>query len=831
MTKLTPAMQQFADAKKQYPDCLIMFRMGDFYEMFYDDAKNASKELDITLTARGKGETRAPLAGIPYHSIEPYLAKLVKKGYKVAICEQVEDPKKAVGVVKREVVRVVTPGTLIDNVMLDEKSNNYIASVYTYLDKYGISFVDISTGDFVTCEVDSEQKLLTEIQRFKPSECIVPVSLKVNTELISKINTFVNAYDDRFFKLTNANKSLLEHFDVVSLEGFGIKINSLAINSAGALLSYLKETQMKSLDYINSLKTYYVEDYMVLDATTQRNLELLSTISGKAKKGTLFSVLDTTITSMGSRLIKSWILRPLINIKKISSRVDAVEELIKKSFQRQDLRDLLRDIQDIERLISRVNYGNANARDLISIKKSLEVLPKINSQLSELTSFLINKKMNEFSDINKLITDAIKDEPAFTLRDGNIIKKGYNEELDKLHGIAHGGKDWIVKLQEEERKKTNINSLKIGYNRVFGYYIEVSNTNKNLVPEYYIRKQTLVNGERYITPELKEQESLILNAQEKINELEVQLFLEIVEKIKLETKSLQNLSKEIAQLDVLLSFANVSVNNEYCKPTLSSENVLIIKDGRHPVVEQLEEMYVPNDILLDEKKRVMIITGPNMSGKSTVMRQVALIQLIAQIGCFVPASSAILGIADKIFTRVGAHDDLTMGQSTFMVEMNETANILNNATDKSLIILDEIGRGTSTFDGISIAWATAEHIAEGINAKTMFATHYHQMNKLAEKYNQIVNFNVGVKEEKDDIIFLHKLIEGGTDKSYGIQVAKLGGMPKSVIERSRQIMNKLEIEDEIAERIHKDFKRKVTLKESKVKPEEVNLVQKTLLEI
>ncbi len=831
MVKLTPAMQQFAKAKEDYPDCLIMFRMGDFYEMFYEDAKTASRELDITLTARGKGETRAPLAGIPYHALDPYLAKLVKKGYKVALCEQLEDPKKAKGVVKRGVVRVVTPGTLIDSIMLDEKSNNYIASLYPYLNKFGISFIDISTGDFFTSEVDSEEKVFNELQRFKPSEVLIPISFGVNKEFVKKIDSFVNSYEDRHFKLSNANSILLEHFNTVSLEGFGIKINSLAINSAGALLNYLKETQMKKLDYINSIKSFFVSEYMVLDASTQRNLELLQNIRDGSKRGSLLSILQNTITPMGSRMLKSWILRPLINIDKINQRQDAVEELTKKSFQREELRTLFRNVQDVERLISRINYGNANARDLISLKLSLETIPKINAQIDELDSEFINQKLFEFDEIKALIEKSIKDEPSASLREGNMIKRGYNDDLDNLHDISSGGKEWITKLQESERKKSGINSLKMGFNRVFGYYIEITNKHKNLVPEYYIRKQTLVNCERYITPELKDQESTILNAQEKINGLESSIFMKIIEDIKEYTKRLQELAKKIAQLDVILNFAHVSINNNYCKPKLFEENVMIVKDGRHPVVEQIEEMFIPNDVHLDEKKRIMIITGPNMSGKSTVMRQVALLQLMAQIGCFVPANSCLLSVVDRIFTRIGAYDDLTMGQSTFMVEMNETANILNNSTNKSLIILDEIGRGTSTFDGISIAWAVAEHLAETIKAKTMFATHYHQLNKLADKYEHVFNYNIGVKEDNDEIIFLHKLFEGGTDKSYGIQVAKLAGLPEEVIERSKQIMTKLEMDDEIADRIHKDFKKKVFEKKTLKRKDKEEVSQTSLLDM
>jgi DNA mismatch repair protein MutS len=802
--KLTPAMHQFAASKKEYPDCLIMFRMGDFYEMFFEDAKTAARELEITLTSRGKGECKAPLAGIPFHALEPYLTKLVKKGYKVAICEQLEDPKKAKGIVKRGVTRIVTPGTMIDSTMLEPSSNNYIMALYPQLDKFGIALIDLSTGEFIVSEADSQQKVLNEMTKYSPAEILIPESLKVNQEFIATLKGFINPYNDHFFTKSIAYNNLLNHFKVNSLHGFGIDDDLLAINAAGALLNYLKDTQKTQLSYINKIRSYKQSECMVLDSSTLRNLELLTNIKENSARGSLISVLNKTKTPMGARFMKKVMLQPLLDKMRINERFDCVEELVNDSMLRVELVDALKEITDVERIISRVMYGNANARDLISLKNSLSFLPKIKSLISEKKSALLNrmKDMPTSDEAVALINSSIKDEPALTLREGNFIKEGYNAELDEIRNIAFNTKDWLVSLENQERTRTGIKSLKIGYNKVFGYFITVSNSNKNNIPSDYIRKQTLVNGERYITPELKEKENIILNAEERMNELEYQLFQEIITKISMYFEEVQRSASCIAELDVFLSFAETAVMNNYVRPKLNDRKLIELKACRHPVIETLTQQFVPNDFRIDNDNRLQIITGPNMSGKSTAMRQVALIQLMAQIGSFVPCSSADVCLVDRIFTRVGAYDDLTMGQSTFMVEMTETANILNNATDKSLIILDEIGRGTSTFDGISIAWAVAEYINNKIKAKTLFATHYHQLNMLAEKFSGIKNYNIAVSETDDDIIFLRKLVEGGTDKSYGIQVAKLAGVPSEVIERSKTIMNKLESEDDINERVN-----------------------------
>ncbi len=803
--RLTPAMHQYVDTKKEYPGCLIMFRMGDFYEMFYDDAKLAAKELEITLTSRGKGDARAPLAGIPYHALEPYLAKLVKKGYKVAICEQLEDPKLAKGIVKRGVIRVVTPGTMIDNAMLEPGSNNYIMALYPALDNFGIAAVELSTGEFAATEVDSAQKLLNEISKFSPAEILIPESLKVNQELTSMLKGFVNPYNDHFFTKSIATDNLLHHFNVSSLQGYGIADDGLAICAAGALLNYLKETQKTSLSYINKIRRYGLSEYMALDNSTLRNLELLANIKENSGRGSLFSVINKTNTPMGTRLLKKSLVQPLLDQNAINDRLDCVNELVNGSLLRAELIDALKEVNDIERMISRVMYGNANARDLIGLKNSLMCIPKIKGFLQNQTSRLLNdiKDMPASDGVVSLVDNAIKDEPALTLREGNLIKKGYSAELDELREIAFNTKDWIVALENQERARTGIKSLKVGFNKVFGYFITVSNANQSLVPADYIRKQTLVNNERYITPELKEKENIILHAEERINELEYKLFQEIISKIAGAFEEVQKSAQLIALLDMFLSLAEIAAINNYVRPALNDSGIIDLKGCRHPVVETLTPQFVPNDFYLSDEDRLHIITGPNMSGKSTAMRQVALVQLMAQIGSFVPCSSASVCLVDRIFTRVGAYDDLTMGQSTFMVEMTETANILNNATSRSLIILDEIGRGTSTFDGISIAWAVAEYIHDHVKAKTLFATHYHQLNNLALKFPAIKNYNIAVNETSDDIVFLRKLVEGGTDKSYGIQVAKLAGVPSEVINRSKEIMAKLESHDNIIKKVNK----------------------------
>ena len=805
-TKLTPAMKQFMDVKEKHKDCVVLFRMGDFYETFYEDAVTASKVLDITLTARGKGEGRAPLAGIPYHALNTYLPKLVNAGYKVAICEQTEDPRTVKGrIVKRAVTRIVTPGTVVEDSMLDAKSNNYLFSIYQQLEKYALAIIDLSTGEFLIMYVD-EDNLLNEITRFKPKEIIIPESLRVNKDLIKMFeqnSVFINPYSDYNFNTEMAYNCLLKHFKTINLKGFGLEKSDLSINAAGALINYLKETQKTSLDYINKINIFSPSNYMLLDSSTQRNLELLKNILDNSTKGTLLSTLDKTSTSVGGRLLKKIILQPLLSAEMIGRRLDAVEEFVNNSMLTEDLIHLLKQLNDVERIIAKINYGNANARDVVALKMSLQLIPEIKKHLSKTSSVLLKQisDMKTLSNIKELINTSIKEEPNVSVREGNIIKSGYNKELDELRSITTNTKQWIASLEAEEKQKTGIGSLRIGFNRVFGYYITISKANLDKVPENYIRKQTLVNAERFITPELKEKESLILNAEEKINNLEYDLFVNVCEEIKKDTTNIQKISQQIAMLDVLVSFSVVAKNNNYVRPLINENSKIELKDSRHPVVELIESVFVPNDIVIDENNRLLIITGPNMSGKSVAMRQVALIQLMAQLGSFVPAKTANLCLVDRIFTRVGAYDDLTHGQSTFMVEMNEAANILNNATDKSLIILDEIGRGTSTFDGVSIAWSVAEHIYNNLKAKTLFATHYHVMNKLEEKFQHISNYNIAVSEKHGELVFLHKLMKGGTDQSYGVHVAKLAGLPQQVIDRAKEVQSILEKDDDMMRRI------------------------------
>jgi len=817
---LTPAMQQFMVMKERYPDCLILFRMGDFYETFYEDAVKASKALDITLTSRGKGEKKAPLAGIPYHALEPYLAKLVKQGIKVAICEQIEDPKKAKGLVKRDVVRVVTAGTLMESSMLDEKNNNYVISLYPYSEKFAIAVCDMSTGEFQTIECQNFDEVKNQISKLTPSECIIPYTLNVNKEIIDELkkhNFTINNYDDRHFQKENAYKTLTQHFQVSNLVGFGIEEKPLSVSASGALLSYLLDTQKTNLTHINKVSTINTQQYMALDSSTLRNLELTTNILDNSTRGTLLSVLDKTQSSMGARLIKKIIKEPLLDLEKINRRLDAVECIAKNLIAKEELVTILKQLSDLQRLISRVNYGNANGRDLIALKNTLLLVPFIKLELEKFDSVLL-KKISEFPDVSQvsnLIRKAIREDPPVSLREGNIIQSEFNEELKQLHHVRKNGKLIIKEIEERERLKTGIKNLKVGYNRVFGYFLEVTKSNSHLVPDHYIRKQTRVNSERYVTEELKEQESLILGAQEKIQSLEYDLFQNIIQEISKFTAHIQKISNNLAYTDVLCSFATVATENNYVKPKVTDGTLICMKDSRHPVVEQIEKLYVPNDITIDNSE-IMIITGPNMSGKSSVMRQVTLNVLMAQIGSFVSCSEAEISMVDKIFTRIGAYDDLTMGQSTFMVEMNETANILNNATAKSLIILDEIGRGTSTFDGVSIAWSVVEYIYNHLKAKTLFATHYHVLNKLAEDFENIRNYNILVKEENDEIIFLRKLIEGGTDQSFGVHVAKLAGLPQKVIERAQEIQKDLEEKDKMTEKIQaKQFEHQKSLYEVK----------------
>ena len=721
----------------------------------------------------------------------------------MAVVEQIEDPKLAKGLVKRALVQIITPGTVTNPDQLDEKSNNYIVSICPHGDNYGLCFVDVSTGEMLATQSANIDELFIELSKFNPAECVIPATLEVNKELIDKIKElrmFINNFDDSFFDYDYAKQRLNEHFNTLTLDGFGLKDKPIALSAAGALISYLKKTQFNSLKQINTLKTFSANKLMVLDNTTLRNLEVVQSISDNADSSTLLSVIDKTRTSMGSRKLKKWLLQPLLDVENINERLDSVEELYNNSIIRQEITYYLNKISDIERLIAKITSNHANARDLVSLKDSLKITPIISNELKKLNSTLIASLNFERIATAPIIENAIKEEPSAVLNEGNIIKKGYNKELDELHEIKLNGKKFISMLEEKERQKTGIKNLRIRFNNIFGYFIEVTRSYMHLVPSDYIRKQTMLNCERFVTQELKEQEAKILGAEEKIVELEQKLFIEVVEEVVKETKAIQKIAEGIATIDVLCSFAEAAVNNSYARPKIDNSNIISIRAGRHPIIELIEPSFVPNDIHINSSD-MMIITGPNMAGKSTFQRQIALIAILAQTGCFVPASEARIGIVDRVFTRVGASDDLSAGQSTFMVEMSETANILNNATSRSLIILDEIGRGTSTFDGVSIAWSVAEFIYNRIKAKTLFATHYHVLNKLADKFENIKNYNIAVREEKDKIIFLRKIVEGGTDKSYGIHVANLAGMPKEVIGRAREIQKSLEEEDKMSKKI------------------------------
>lgn len=805
MENLTPAMKQYMEIKNENKDCLILFRMGDFYETFFDDAKTIARELEITLTKRGKTPSGAkiPLAGVPYHSIDTYLPRLVKKGYKVAIVEQLEDPKLAKGVVKRGLVRIVSPGTLMDTAST-LKSNNFIMGLSISENRFGASFADISTGEFIVTELSDFDEVINEITKFSPKEILIPSSYEESgyAKRLSDNAIFMNPYSDVNFYFDNAEKTLQEHFKVSSLDSFGLMNKDLAVSSSGALLSYIIETQRTALSYINKVRLYSNKDHMNLDKTTIKNLELVKSIADDSVKGSLLGVLDKTVTSMGARKLKNHLLSPLIDIDKIQERLDSVEELAAHEFIRGDIKDCLKNISDVERLISRINYGNANPRDLVSLKESLKIIPNIVSSLEKTKTELLKKlrSIPLLENVVELIERSIKDEPPAVLFDGGFIRRGYNEDLDSLREMTSNAKVFIKDLEAEEREKTGIRSLKIRYNKIFGYFIEVTHKNISQVPENYVKKQTLVNCERFITQELKEKESLILGATEKMIALEQKLFSEIIAEIIMSTEEIQKIANIIAQLDVLQSLSESAVKNRYSKPVINSGYDINLIGSRHPVIEEIVD-FVPNDILITEKNRTMIITGPNMAGKSVTMRQVCLTVLLAQMGSFVPAEFAEIGIVDRIFSRVGASDDVMRGQSTFMVEMSETAQILNNATNKSLIILDEIGRGTSTFDGVALAWSVAEHINLKIRAKTMFATHYHVLNELEKEMPGVKNYNLLVSEEAGNIVFLRKLAEGGTDKSYGVHVAKLAGIPEEVIRRSKEIQAKLQKEDEIAERI------------------------------
>ncbi|MDD6037287.1 MAG: DNA mismatch repair protein MutS [bacterium] len=797
-------MQHYLKTKEEHSDCILFYRLGDFYEMFFDDAITVSKELELTLTGKQCGtKERAPMCGVPFHAADTYINRLVSKGYKVAICEQIGDPKLSKGIVERKVIRIVTPGTNTDVQSLDEGKNNYLMCIYYAEDTFGMSAADVSTGDYFVTEIESIEKLIDEINRFAPSEIICNEALFMSAldieDLRNRLNITVTALDMWYFTDETAKTTLLEHFHVKQLEGLGLADYLSGMLAAGALLKYLYETQMNGLEHMTSIRPYATGMYMVLDSSTRRNLELVETMREKNKKGSLLWVLDKTKTAMGARLLRSYVKQPLISKEAIEARYDAIDELNHDVINREEMSEYLQPVYDLERLIARISYQTANPRDLIAFRNSLRMIPPILMILgefhcSELSD--IREKMDSLSDICGWIDGAIAEEPPLTVHDGGIIKDGYSEEVDRLRKAKTEGKQWLSEIETKEREKTGIKNLRIKYNKVFGYYLEVTNSYKELVPEYYTRKQTLTNAERYITPELKELEDLILGAEDKLVALEYELFCQLREQITAEVRRIQKTAKAIARLDVLLSLATVADINQYCRPKINEKGIIDIKQGRHPVVEKMirHDMFIPNDTYLDHgSNRISIITGPNMAGKSTYMRQTALIVLMAQIGSFVPASEASIGLVDRIFTRVGASDDLASGASTFMVEMNEVANILRNATADSLLILDEIGRGTSTFDGLSIAWAVVEHISNPklLGAKTLFATHYHELTELEGKLDNVNNYCIAVKEQGDDIVFLRKIVAGGADRSYGIQVAKLAGVPEPVIERAKEICQEL----------------------------------------
>ena len=802
-------MEQYFEIKKQYKHCLLFFRLGDFYEMFFEDAMIASKELEITLTGKDWGqEERAPMCGVPFHSAEGYIARLIEKGYKVAICEQVEDPKLAKGIVKREVVRVITPGTVLDSRVLDETKNNYILCIYSDRSGYGMAACDVTTGEFLTTEfsgVQAKSKLVDEIARYSPAEILCNDTFSKNSsakELEKKFHLKLNICDDWMFEKQTAEKKLCDHFKVQTLEGYGLRDNPFAVCAGGCLMQYLYETQKNDLHHISAIKLYSSQDFMLLDATSRKNLELTETLREKNRKGSLLWVLDKTKTAMGARLLRKWVEQPLLDATEIQKRLDTVEELKNELFIREEIKEVLNSMYDFERIMSRVVYQSANCRDLVALKHSIENLPLLKEIIRKCkTPYMkeLYQELDPLENIYALIEKAIVEEPPFTVREGGMIRQGFSQELDVLLKAKTEGTAWIQELEEEEKEKTGIKNLKIKYNKVFGYYIEVTKSNLNDVPERYLRKQTLANCERYITPQLSDLAELILGAEEKIVALEYTLFTEVRNAIAAEVERIQYCAYIVSVVDSLQSLAEVAQSMNYVKPTLNTDGRIEIKDGRHPVVEKMMPgQFISNDVFLDQdESRLSIITGPNMAGKSTYMRQTALIVLMAQIGSFVPASSADIGITDRIFTRVGASDDLSSGQSTFMVEMTEMANILNNATANSLLILDEIGRGTSTFDGLSIAWSVLEYIADKrlIGAKTLFATHYHELTELEGKLQGIKNYCIAVEEQGEDIIFLRKIKRGGADNSYGIQVARLAGLPNQVIRRSGQILKQLDAAD------------------------------------
>jgi DNA mismatch repair protein MutS len=802
----TPMMQQYLSIKERYPDAILFYRMGDFYEMFFEDALTASKVLEITLTSRNKNDNvPVPMCGVPYRAAQSYLARLIANGFKVAICDQVEDPATAKGLVKREVVRLVTPGMVVEDELLDPKSNNFILAVTGARQTWGMAYMDISTGTFRVAETHDREKMVREIQGIDPKEMLLPASLQ-NDPLSAQIpsasgNTAVNWLEERVFDVQRARRRLIEQFHTMTLEGFGCNHFSAGLGAAGALLDYVEETQKQAVSHLQRIEVHCLDDHLTIDPLSRRNLELESNLRNGSRQGTLLSIVDETITAMGGRCLKQWLRYPLVSVTEIGKRLDAVEELLARSDVRRSLGESLGSVYDLERLNSKIAMGHANARDLTALKLSLLALPQIWSLLTELQSdlFLNRICLEALTELAKLIDAAIRESAPPTINEGGMIREGYHAELDELIHISRDSKGYLAQLEVRERQSTGINTLKVRFNKVFGYYIEVSKLQSESVPAHYVRKQTLVNAERYITDELKQFENKALGAEDRRNTLELEIFGQIVDAARAIGAEIQKVADFLARLDCLFSLAEVADQNDYNRPEINTRGAISINDGRHPVVEKMvtAERFVPNTIAIDnESRQVLIITGPNMAGKSTVLRQVALLVILAQMGSFVPAAFADIGIVDRIFTRVGALDNLAAGQSTFMVEMEETANILNNATSHSLVIMDEIGRGTSTYDGLSIAWAVAEYLHDMKNGgvKTLFATHYHELTELAQTKGRVVNMNIAVKEWNDQIIFLRKLVPGGTNRSYGIQVARLAGVPGDIIERATMILNRIEKE-------------------------------------
>lgn len=845
MAGFSPMMQHYLQTKEEYKDCILFYRLGDFYEMFFDDAKTVSKELELTLTGKDCGqEERAPMCGIPFHAAENYITRLVSNGHKVAICEQMEDPKKAKGIVKREVIKVVTPSTNLNSQSLDETKNNYLCGIVYLGDKIGVSFIDYTTGDYFVTELENGSELIDEINKFVPAEIITNEYFNMSGIDISfvaeKLGISVSTLDSWYFDEDTCINKLMSHFKLTTLDGLGLKDYSTGIIAAGAVLIYLYETQKNDLMHITSISPYTTGKYMLIDSSSRRNLELVETLREKQKRGSLLWVLDKTKTAMGARTMRSMIEQPLINKETIEGRLDVIEELNNNSIDREEIREYLNPIYDLERLMTKISCKSANPRDLIAFRNSLEMIPYIKNIIGTFKSNLFKEafeKMDDLQDLYHLIDSAIVDDPPIAMRDGGIIKEGYSEEADRLRKAKTEGKEWLAQLEEREKENTGIKNLKIKFNKVFGYYLEVTNSFKNLVPDNWVRKQTLTNAERYTTEELKKLEDVILGAEDKLYSLEYDLFAQVRETIAAEVLRIRNTAKSIAMIDVFAALSVVAQQNGYVRPSINEKGIIDIKGGRHPVVEKMinNDMFVANDTYLDNaSNRVSIITGPNMAGKSTYMRQTALIVLMAQVGSFVPALSADIGIVDRIFTRVGASDDLASGQSTFMVEMTEVANILRNATANSLLILDEIGRGTSTFDGLSIAWAVVEYISNPkvLGAKTLFATHYHELTELEGTLDGVNNYCIAVKERGDDIVFLRKIVKGGADKSYGIQVAKLAGVPETVIERAKKLVAELSDADisQKAKDIAQYSKKKEKMNEEYKKVDELEVKQISLFD-